>query len=231
MKKNILYGVLFNFLLLSCSGGGDEPVIEPQNAAPSIPNLISPSLAKLCINNTVSFEWSISKDAEKHPIVYQLQIATDNQFTQIVNTSEVSNPTQTVTLDKGKAYYWRVKATDSKGASSAYSSTYSFYTEGTAIANHVPFAPQLVSPTNNSLITGTATTLKWSGSDVDATDTLSFDVYLGTDANPTTKIVENKTSTSVDATLLASKIYYWKVVVRDNKGGETMGQIWSFKAN
>jgi hypothetical protein len=66
---------------------------------------------------------------------------------------------------------------------------------------------------------------------VDATDALSFDVYLGTDANPTTKIVENKTSTSVDATLLASKIYYWKVVVRDNKGGETMGQIWSFKTN
>lgn len=31
--------------------------------------------------------------------------------------------------------------------------------------------------------------------------------------------------------LLPSKNYYWKVVVKDNKGGETIGQIWEFKTN
>lgn len=160
-----------------------------------------------------------------------MQIATDNQFAQIVSTSEISNLTQTVTLEKGKAYYWRVKSIDSKNASSAYSSTNSFYTEGVAVSNHIPFIPQMLSPTNNSTISGTSTTLKWSGSDVDVNDILSFDVYLGTEANPTTKIINNKTVTSYDATLQATKIYYWKVVVRDNKGGETNGQIWSFRTN
>lgn len=224
---------MVSLVLISCGGGGNDPAPapEPKNTAPTVPLLITPLANKLCISNIVSFEWGISIDAEKNPIVYQLQIATDNQFAQIVSTSEISNLTQTVTLEKGKAYYWRVKSIDSKNASSAYSSTNSFYTEGVAVSNHIPFIPQMLSPTNNSTISGTSTTLKWSGSDVDVNDILSFDVYLGTEANPTTKIINNKTVTSYDATLQATKIYYWKVVVRDNKGGETNGQIWSFRTN
>lgn len=224
---------MVSLVLISCGGGGNDPAPapEPKNTAPTVPLLITPLANKLCISNIVIFEWGISIDAEKNPIVYQLQIATDNQFAQIVSTSEISNLTQTVTLEKGKAYYWRVKSIDSKNASSAYSSTNSFYTEGVAVSNHIPFIPQMLSPTNNSTISGTSTTLKWSGSDVDVNDILSFDVYLGTEANPTTKIINNKTVTSYDATLQATKIYYWKVVVRDNKGGETNGQIWSFRTN
>jgi hypothetical protein len=88
-----------------------------------------------------------------------------------------------------------------------------------------------VSPTNDATITGTTTTLKWTGSDVDLNDVLSFDVYLGTELNPTIKVVDNKTVTSFEATLQATNTYYWKVVVRDNKGGETRGQVWSFKTN
>jgi hypothetical protein len=236
MKNKILYSIIISLGLISCGGGGGSdptstPTPEPQNTAPTVPSLVVPVSNKLCISNIVSFEWSVSTDAEKNPIVYQLQIATDNLFTQIVSTTDVSNPVQTITLDKGKAYYWRVKATDSKNASSAYSSTNSFYTEGVAVSNHAPFIPQLVSPTNDATITGTTTTLKWSASDVDVNDALTFDVYLGIETNPTTKIVDNKTSTSFEANLQATKIYYWKVVVRDNKGGETNGQIWSFRSN
>ena len=72
-------------------------------------------------------------------------------------------------LEKGKAYYWRVKATDSKNAGSKYSATYSFYTEGVALSNYVPFSPQLVRPVLNSTITSTTATLEWTASDADAT--------------------------------------------------------------
>jgi len=224
MKKFILFSLIVSLVLISCSS-------EQVNTVPTVPNLISPSNNKLCINNSISFEWSVATDAEKNPIVYQLQIATDNQFTQIVSNTDVSSTVQTMTLDKGKAYYWRVKAIDDKKASSEYSSTFSFYTEGIAVTNHAPFLPQLVSPTNNSSISGLSTALKWTASDVDLNDVLSFDVYLGTENNPSTKIVDNKASTTFDATLQANKKYYWKVVVRDNKGTETNGQIWSFRTN
>jgi hypothetical protein len=224
MKKFILFSLILSSVLISCSS-------EPGNTAPTVPNLISPLNNQLCINNTISFEWSVATDAEKNPIVYQLQIATDNQFTQIVSNTDVTTSVQTMTLEKGKAYYWRVKATDDKNASSAYSSTFSFYTEGIAVINHAPFLPQLVSPTNNTNISGLSTTLKWTASDVDQNDVLSFDVYLDTETNPTTKIVDNKTSTSFEATLQPNTKYYWKVVVKDNKGGVTNGQIWSFRTN
>lgn len=241
MKHRILYSIFFGVILISCGGSGGEtdgttpgPTPTPPkvtNTAPTVPTLTSPTNSKLCIDNTIRFEWNVSTDAESNAIVYQIQIATDAEYTKIVETKEVSNPYYSVTLDKGKAYYWRVRATDSNLASSAYSSTFNLYTEGIALTNHLPFVPQLVAPENNTTITGLTTTLSWTGSDVDTADVLTYDVYLGTETTPITKVVDNKTVNTYTATLLAAKIYYWRVVVNDGKGGKTEGQVWSFKTN
>ncbi len=180
----------------------------------------------------INFEWNASTDTENNPINYQIQIATDNQFSQIVSTTNSTSLTYTATLDKGKAYYWRVKATDSKNASSAFSSTFSFYTEGVAVVNHLPFLPELIQPENSTTITGTTATLRWFASDPDTADVLIYDVFLGTSNLPTAKVAENTTSTAFEATSLqAATIYYWRVVVKDNKGGETRGPVWSFRTN
>lgn len=230
--RKIIYSVFVGFLLFSCSGNDSSSTLETSNTAPSVPTLTAPTNNKLCIDNVVSFEWNASTDAENNPIIYQIQIATDNQFTQIVKTAEGSSIGQTTTLNKGTAYYWRVKATDSKNSSSNYSSTYSFYTEAEAVANHLPFLPQLVQPETNSFINTTTATLKWKASDVDTNDILVFDVYFGTTNPPTAKVGSNLASTSLNTnTLQPATNYYWKVVVKDNKGGETTGQVWNFKTN
>lgn len=230
--RKIIYSVFVGFLLFSCSGNDSSSTPETSNTAPSVPTLTAPTNNKLCIDNVVSFEWNASTDAENNPIIYQIQIATDNQFTQIVKTAEGSSIGQTTTLNKGTAYYWRVKATDSKNSSSNYSSTYSFYTEAEAVANHLPFLPQLVQPETNSFINTTTATLKWTASDVDTNDILVFDVYFGTTNPPTAKVGSNLASTSLNTnTLQPATNYYWKVVVKDNKGGETTGQVWNFKTN
>lgn len=233
--RKIIYIAILTFLNISCSGGGSDsstPAPEPANTAPTVPTLVAPTNSMLCINNVINFEWNASTDAENNPIGYQIQIATDNQFSQIVSTTNVSARTYTVTLDKGKAYYWRVKATDSKNASSAFSSTFSFYTEGVAVANHLPFLPELIQPEINSTIAGTTATLRWFASDPDTADVLTYDVLLGTANPPTAKVAENRTSTSFEATSLqAATIYYWRVVVKDNKGGETRGAVWNFRTN
>lgn len=233
MMKNILYktSLALCTLLISCSGGGDATP-KSKNTAPSVPVLSSPTNNNLCIDNSVSFQWNVSTDIEKNPIVYQIQVATDNQFAQIVKTAEVSSNNTTIGLDKGKAYYWRVKATDSKNSSSNYSTTYSLYTEGVALLNHLPFLPQLVSPDLSATILSTTATLKWTASDSDAADLLSYDVYLDVNNPPTSKVGSSIATTALDVnSLQTSKIYYWKVVVKDNKGGETIGQVWSFKTN
>ena len=220
-----------SFLLFSC-GSDDTPTQETKNTAPSVPTLLSPANATLCTGNFVDFEWNASIDAENNSIIYQLQIATNNQFTQIVKTTEGAAIGQTVTLNKGTAYYWRVKATDNKNASSNYSATYSFYTEATAVANHLPFLPQVLQPEINTFVNSATANLKWSATDVDTNDILVFDVYFGTTNPPTAKVGSNLASTSlITNTLQPATNYYWKVVVKDNKGGETTGQVWNFKTN
>nr|WP_288833017.1 SusE domain-containing protein [uncultured Flavobacterium sp.] len=232
MKKNIYILLIASYMLFSCGGGDSSSDEEVTNTAPTVPTLTLPANNQLCINNAVSFEWNLSTDAEKNPLTYQIQIATDNQFAQIVKTTEGSSTYQSFTLNKGVAYYWRVKATDSKNASSNYSATYSFYTEADAVANHTPFLPQIVQPELSSFVNTTTATLKWTASDVDTSDVLVYDVYVGTTSTPTTKVATNISTTSwTSTTLQAATSYYWKVVVKDNKGGETIGQVWSFKTN
>lgn len=44
-------------------------------------------------------------------------------------------------------------------------------------------------------------------------------------------ISSNQTATSFDVSLSATTDYYWKIVVKDNQGGATTGQIWNFKTD
>ncbi len=231
--KNYIYLSIIGSLFISCSSGGDDPGSPPEvkNVAPTVPVLTIPIDNKLCVNTTVIFEWNKATDANNDAIIYQIEIAKDNQFTQIIKTAEGSTNGQSVQLDKNTAYYWRTKATDSKGLSSAYSTTSKFYTAGDAVVNHLPFSPELIAPAINTLLNTTTASLKWNASDVDLTDVLSYDVYFGTANPPTEKVSDNISTKTVDVTLASGKEYFWKVVVKDNKGGETVGQIWKFKTN
>ncbi|WP_426483300.1 hypothetical protein [Flavobacterium sp. 2] len=230
--KNFIYLSIISALFISCGGGSDDPNPTPtENVAPSVPVLTSPVDNKLCLENTVSFSWNNSTDENKDAITYQIQVAKDNAFTQIVKTFDGADNTASIALDKNTAFYWRIKAIDSKGLTSAYSSVFKFYTAGDAVVNHLPFAPELVAPVLNSALNAGTVSLKWNASDVDTADALTYDVYFGTANPPTAKIAENKSEKTFDTTIESGKQYFWKVVVKDNKGGETVGQVWKFKAN
>lgn len=233
--KKLLNIIVLSVLVLSCGGGGsDDPTPTPQptvNKAPSAPTQSAPTNNLLCIDNTVSFEWTASTDPDGDTVSYEIQIATDNQFTENLKTNTSSSTSTSVSLDKGVAYYWRVRAKDSKNATSSYSSTFNFYTEGTGESNHLPFSPDVVKPTLNSIVQDATVTLEWTASDVDTSDTLTFDLYFDTVNPPTTKVSENQSETTYNQALESSKNYYWKVVVKDDKGGVAIGQVWGFKTD
>jgi hypothetical protein len=230
--KNLIYLSIIGFLFTACGGGGDDSEPTPEaNVAPTVPALVLPADNKLCVDNTVSFQWKLSTDVNKDLITYQIQVAKDNTFTQIVKTNEVTADNSSISLDKNTAYYWRVKATDSKGLASSYSTVYKLYTTGEAVVNHLPFSPELVQPAINSVSNGTTASLKWKATDVDATDVLTYDVYFGKTNPPTAKVSENTSAISFDVAIEPATQYFWKVVVKDNKGGETVGQVWKFKTN
>ena len=233
--RKFIYIVIVSVLIVSCGGGGDDPqptpTPEPENRAPSKPTLNDPVNNLLCIDNAVSFKWNAASDPDGDTVSYMLEIAEDNAFSPIAHSLAITTNTKAVSLEKGVAYYWRVKAKDSKNALSAYSSTYQFYTEGVGIVNHLPFTPSLVKPTLNAVEQNATTILEWSASDVDTNDTLSYDVYFGTDNPPTEKVSENQSEKTKEINLDSSKDYFWKVVVKDGKGGETFGPVWSFKTD
>jgi len=227
--KNLLYIAVLSISLSSCGGGDDTPP-PPVNTAPTVPTLTYPTNNLLCIDNVLNFTWNASTDAEGGIITYEIQVAKNNLFSPVSHTQTSTTTNKSITLEKGIAYYWRVKATDSKNASSNYSATFNLYTEGVGVTNHLPFSPVLVSPVLNEVVHGAPKTiaLTWAASDVDASDVLTYDVYFGT-ANPPTVIVSsNQTASTFNRTIAASTKYYWKVVVKDNKGGQTVGQIWNF---
>jgi len=229
--KNILFTTILGVVLYGCGSAGEDdglpsaPAVE--NKAPSTPTLSAPNNNLLCIDNEITFQWNASTDPESNAISYEIQIATDNQFGQNLQTNSSSSTSTTVTLDKGVAYYWRVKAHDTKNASSSYSSIFSFYTEGVGDSNHLPFSPTLVAPVLNAIEQHATTNLEWTASDVD-NDSLLYDIYFGTENPPTIKVSDNQSETTLNVNLTASANYFWKVIVKDDKGGKTIGQVWNF---
>jgi hypothetical protein len=228
MKKTYLYITILLLILSSCSKG-EGAIVEPEeNAAPTIPNQVYPLNNTICIDNNIIFEWNASTDAEGNRISYKIEISENSSFSPILETQTSFSESKLISLTKGKAFYWRIKAIDSQSAESDYSAVSQFLTEGDGVSNHLPFAPSLVSPELNAEIDGTSTTLSWSASDIDG-DTLTYDVYLDTNEDPTTLVSENLSGTTFNATnLTATSTYYFKVVVKDDKGGVSVGQVWSF---
>ncbi|AOZ99820.1 fibronectin type III domain-containing protein [Flavobacterium commune] len=224
MKKTSLF-ILSLILLVSCSSGGDEGDAQ---TPPTIPGLVYPTNNLVCIDNTVELKWNASSDAQNDAITYQLDVATDNAFTKNVVTSTTTMLSKSLSLEKGKFYYWRVKAIDSNNKVGKYSSVYTFFTENEGIVNHLPFIPEIKTPVLHSSISGSTTTLSWTAVDAD-NDNLSYDVYLGTSNPPTQKVASDlSTATYEVSSLTPGTKYYWNIVVKDGKGGTTIGQVWSF---
>lgn len=241
MKRHILFSLLFLVLMCSCSSGGDDPTPEPdpgggngggttENQAPSVPELIDPTNNKLCIDKNLVFNWEASTDPEGDAVKYAMEVSKNSGFTQITHAfTNLTETTRAISLEAGQAYYWRVKSIDSKNKSSEYSAVYQFYTEGVAMENHLPFSPSLILPEQGVTVEGSSVELIWGSTDVD-NDSLTFDVYMDTNNNPTTEVKTGHLSKSLLVSdLLPNTTYYWKVVVSDGRGGIAKGQIWSFK--
>lgn len=230
--KKILFLAIIGSLTWSCGGGDDDDPTPPpvENEAPTTPTQIYPANNELCINNSVTFQWNASTDPEGNPISYVVEVSKNNSFSPLTDTKTVSTTSTTISLEKGVAYYWRVKAVDSKNASSSFSSANSFYTEGVGVSNYVPFSPELVAPSLGSTVTTATASLQWTASDVD-NDALTYDVYLGKTNSPSV-VASNQTAKSyTTVTLDRTTTYYWKIVVKDGKGGQTIGQVWNFKTD
>ena len=223
--KNKIYLLGVTMCLFSCS---KKDSVEVKNIETlEVTNLIYPTNNLLCVTNKLEFKWEAPTNSKENDISYILEVSKDN-FTNIVELDTVTTTTHELNLETGLAYYWRVKAIDSKNRSSDYSSVYQFYTEGVGVVNHLPFSPELIAPQIDDVVVEEQANLLWKATDVDK-DTLTYNVYFGIENPPINTVSENQKENNFLVNLNKDTTYYWKVTANDGKGGITIGQIWHFR--
>ena len=204
----------------------DEETIAPSGLEAPVLNI--PDENALCIDNTVAFAWFSTTTMDENTISYTFQYATDIGFTTNLLELSVTATALTVQLEKDKVYYWRVKAMDALGNESPYSTTRQLQTEGTASSNNLPYAPELIAPLQGAIVSQNSLVLQWQAADSNSEDTLSYDLFFGTDNPPSQKILSAATQTSVSVNTTANRDYFWYVISHDDQGGSAKGQVWSF---
>ncbi|AIZ42897.1 hypothetical protein [Cellulophaga baltica] len=229
MKKYLL--TLIIVLVFGCKKSDDaSPIVEPEtlNTAPTVPVKTYPTNGLLCTENPLEFKWNSATDKEGDVISYELEIASDAGFNNIIERVTINSTSKILVLEKGIELNWRLRSKDTQNEVSPYSPNWKFYTEGDGVINYVPFTPSLIAPILDTKVSGSMAKLEWSSSDVD-NDSLSYDIYFG-ETTPPALFDENITNTSYEININPNQTNYWKIIVKDGKGGEAIGAIWKFKS-
>ncbi|MGF3553941.1 MAG: FG-GAP-like repeat-containing protein [Thermoplasmatota archaeon] len=104
----------------------------------------------------------------------------------------------------------------------------------TVTGNTAPYTPKDPYPENDSTNIGIDVELKWNGGDKDQSDTVTYDIYFGTNPDPphVTTIgpyPASQTQITWDpGTLDYKTTYYWKIIALDNNEASSEGPIWMF---
>ncbi|MBO8140543.1 MAG: hypothetical protein H0Z22_08780, partial [Thermosipho sp. (in: Bacteria)] len=167
----------------------------------------------------VSLNWHAS-DPDGDILLYDVYFGTNNNLLLKAKDYESNKFEVPEKLKEGTTYYWKVVAKDDKEG----------VTEGPVwnfTTNYRPNRPFNPTPKDGETNVSVNPVLTWQANDPDG-DRLLYDVYFGTDNN-IELILENYDKTSFNpGQLKENTTYYWKVVVKDEKGGRRESFFWSF---
>ena len=228
--KKIIFSII-TLIVFSCSGGGDDdsPTVTPEPKVPSAANLIFPINNSECTegtnvtenNSTILFEWMISANTDSYELVIKnLDTNTETSYSSTINEKSVE-------LARATPYSWYIISKSNTVSDTATSASWKFYNAGEGEMSYAPFPATVVSPEDQSNVTGSSVTLEWSGSDVD-NDIAYYDVYFGVGSNISV-IAEDVTSNSLsNVTVSSGNSYVWYVVTTDQEGNSSNSEHFSF---
>ncbi len=203
------------FAIQSCEKDDTKPVLYsaavPSNPSPALNGVVALAGAPVDLNLT----WdATATDA----ISWTIYMGRTNK-PKVVKTNVSGNSFDT-TLTTGGTIYWKVETIDSRGVLTT-SDLWRFE------LNSIPNVPALTAPADLASGVSITSALTWTCTDPEATQTLTYDLYLGTSASPGLA-VKDITSATYSPVLVPLTTYYWKVVVKDGYGGERESVVRSF---
>ncbi|MCL4253599.1 MAG: hypothetical protein KJ043_07465, partial [Anaerolineae bacterium] len=160
------------------------------------PTLIAPANAFSTTNFNVNFSWNAVPDATQ----YQIQIATDSGFTNIVHDHILAGTTYNYALSNSGTYYWRVRALNTI--------KFGLWSASRQFTIQPLPAPTLIAPADMLVTTDTNLTFSWNS----VSGATQYQIQIATDSG-FTNIIHNHTlaSTSYNYTLPGQGRYYWRV--------------------
>jgi predicted phage tail protein len=175
---------------------------------PSIPVLSSPASNALLTNTSPTLTWKASTVTVGAAALanYHIQVDDNADFSSpLYDDNSLTGSTYPIStpLADNKTYYWRVRAINTSGEISSWSSTFSFRT--------VLVQPMLSAPDNGSTPTSLRPTFSWSSS----AGAVNYSLVVSTYANLTYPVINIKatgTSYTPTADLPAGKVLYWRVM-------------------
>lgn len=188
-------------------------------AVPSVPVLISPTNNAFLANYTPTFDWSDSSPGLDH---YQFQIDDTPDFSSLVDNQPNVGPstyTLSAALNPVTAYYWRVRAFNSTGQSSDWSSVFTFSTAPLPPPTHFP---DTVNPPQ-----GLRPFFDWDN----VTGVISYTFQISTDRNFAALTVNLNLPASAyvaNADLPRGTTLYWRVRTNVIGGSSAWSSVKSF---
>jgi hypothetical protein len=193
-----------------------------QNNPPNIPSNPNPANNSVDVSIETDLSWTGGDPDPGDTVIYDVYFGTNSNPPNVA-TGQSSTAYILSTLNYNTKYYWRIDAWDNYGYSTS-GPTWTFTTG----SNSPPFKPSNPNPANNSINININTDLSWTGGDPDD-DTVTYDVYFGTNSNPPNVATGQSSETYDPGTLNTGTKYYWRVDAWDSNGYSATGNVWNFQ--
>ncbi|MBI3159429.1 MAG: hypothetical protein HYZ26_07510, partial [Chloroflexi bacterium] len=191
---------------------------------PSIPVVVAPKGNVLLTDYTPLFDWSNSSVPSGTSFShYQIQVARDSGFTDLVHDEQVAGATSSAftplaDLESNRTYYWRVRAFNASGQYSAWSATGIFRT--------AMLAPVQRLPEMNATLTTIRPTFDWDA----VSGATAYRLQVSTSSTFGTLLINvNVTGTEYTSTVNLPKNtnLYWRVLA-NGANPSAWSPTWTF---
>jgi hypothetical protein len=186
----------------------DEYVINVNIPKPPvIPEikLLTPTNNSNISSTSVKLTWEVINNY--HPsILFDIKLGSQNPPQDIIEQDYTGTNLIVDQLENGQTYYWTVIPRSNNINGSCLSGIWSFTID-------IPLPRAILkTPENNSIITSRLPTLIWS-LEYEGTETVTYDVYFGTNKDPPLKHEKSSTTYfAIDTALQDNSTYYWKII-------------------